>query len=62
MLDFPVYDPADVEAQLRRLKGYDRFDDVLLGDNAILERARYYRKMRRIRVAPAGSRRSELRR
>jgi ATP-dependent Lon protease len=40
-----VYNPTDVEAQLRRLKGDDRFDDALLGDNAVLERARYYRKM-----------------
>jgi ATP-dependent Lon protease len=65
MLDFPVYDPADVEAQLRRLKGDDSFDDALLGDSvlgdsAILERARYYRKMSENprgagRLAPIGT-------
>ena len=31
MPNYPVYDPADVEAQLRRLKGDDSFDDALLG-------------------------------
>jgi hypothetical protein len=40
MPNYPVYDPADVEAQLRRLKGDDSFDDVLSGDNVVLERAR----------------------
>jgi ATP-dependent Lon protease len=55
-----VYDPADVEAQLRRLKGDDGFDDALVGDNAVLERARYYRKMSENprgadRIAPVGT-------
>ena len=45
MFDLPVYDPADVEAQLLRLKGDDSFDGAPPGDNAILERVRYYRKM-----------------
>jgi hypothetical protein len=30
MPNYPVYDPADVERQLRRLKGDDSFDDTLL--------------------------------
>ena len=60
MPNYPVYDPADVEAQLRRLKRDDSFDDVLLGDNAIVERARYYRKMSENprgadRLAPIGT-------
>ena len=60
MPNYPVYDPADVEAQLRRLKGDDSFDDVLSGDNVVLERARYYRKMSENprgagRLAPVGT-------
>lgn len=60
MPNYPVYDPADVEAQSRRLKGDDGFDEALLADNATLSRARYYRKMSEDprgagRLAPVGT-------